>query len=105
MKIEVALNEWKTGVLVHLIFDAKIYEPIFVRHLQDLRSWLDYTTTRGTLSTKTLQFDLCTRARSVISSLDLFEILTSTVREYAGAMYQDEAEEAHLSFADFEGDE
>ena len=67
LKIEVALNKWKTGVLVHLIFDAKIYKPIFVHHLQDLCSWLDYTTAHGTLSTKTLQFDLCTGAWSIIS--------------------------------------
>ena len=105
MKIEVALNHWKTSVLIHLLFDAKIYEPIFVCHLQDLRSWLDYTTTHGTLSTKTLQFDLCTRAQSPISSLDLFDILTLTVREYAGAMNHDKAEEACLSFANFEGNE
>ena len=38
-------------------------------------------------------------------SICLRYLLTSTVREYAGAMYQDEAEEARLSFADFEGDE
>ena len=38
-------------------------------------------------------------------SLNLFDILTSTVGEYAGAMNQDEAEEACLSFANFEGNE
>jgi len=66
--IEVALNKWKTGVLVHLIFDEKIYQPIFIQHLQDLCHWLEYITTCGTLLTKTLQFDLCTNAWSVISS-------------------------------------
>ena len=46
IQIECALDEWETGVLKKIKFDAKTYETVFDRHLQNLRAWAQYSSTR-----------------------------------------------------------
>ncbi|KAF8881122.1 hypothetical protein BD779DRAFT_1445754, partial [Infundibulicybe gibba] len=60
-----ALDEWKTGKFAKVTFSAKAYEGIFEHHLNELRCWHKYTSTRHQCTEK-LQKDLLANGRYVL---------------------------------------